>query len=230
MRQGIGRIIAVACLACMAMVIMQTTAVLAIDVGNKWLALGIALLLMVGAIMLFGHAEQRRPEKNSPMLWLLCYLLNSVANGFSVAAFYIHAAFSAAAAELLPCLLPAAALVFMAGALLACFPVRKKWILCFVGIGAAALLVMSFIPAVWPEGYHRSAVLFGSLVAIMYLVVYGVTIGRGARTVLRDIACGSFGALILVTFVVLLIISDGEALDGLDFDLDFPWWKRHKKM
>ena len=229
MRKEFGRVLTVLLAACGAMVAMMMTAPGAMHLGNKWVALAVAATLMIGAITLFGLAEQRRPEKNSPLLWGVCYLLNSVANGFSLAAFYIHAKVTVTAADLLPGTLPAMGVVALAALL--CGLRRKRLALWMTGFLTAALVVTSFIPAMWPVGFPRSAVLFSALAAAMYLAVYGVTIGRGERPVLRDVAYGSFGALIVITFVVLLIISEGEALEGLDVggDIHWPWQKKGRR-
>lgn len=230
MKQKTGRILVVLFLACAAMVIMLLVASQAILIGSKWLTLGVAAALMITAVCVNGAAERRRPGRSSPVLWSLCYLLNSVANGFSVAALYIHTAYEPDVGALLLGLLPCIGLLTIVVVLLWRFPRGKKPILWAAVLLAAGMAGLSFVRGLWPVGFQRNAVLFGALVSIMYLAVYGVNLGREERPVLRDIAYASFGALILVTFVVLVLISDGEVLDGFDFDMDFSWRKKHKKM
>jgi hypothetical protein len=55
------------------------------------------------------------------------------------------------------------------------------------------------------------------LISLFYLCVFGITINHDDRSVFRDISFGGFGSLIIIAVVVIFIISEGEALDGLDF-------------
>lgn len=210
------RVLLVLAFACAAMVIMALVMPLAMKIGNKWMALGAAAAVMIAAISVHCMAYRKKSGRKFPQLWIVCWLMNSAANGLSVAALYIHAEQAVKAGELLQGILPAMALMAAAAAVLACFPARKKLVLWTAGILAAVLAAASWIPAVWDAQPQRSMMLFGALTAIFYLVAYGRVVGREERVLLREVSFGSFGALILVTFAVLVLISDGEALEGLD--------------
>lgn len=230
MRNHNGRVLLVLAFACAAMVIMAAVTPLAMTIGNKWIALGAAAAMTLAAIPVHLLAGHKRPHPYFALLWILCYLMNSVANGLSIAAFYIHAEHAVKTGELLQGTLPAMAVMAVAAAGLLCFPARKKLVLWTAGILAAVLVAASWIPAVWDAQPQRSMMLFGALTAIFYLVVYGRIVGREDRILLREISFGSFGALIIITLVVLVIITDGDALDFADIGGgDSPFANRKKK-
>lgn len=216
MRKHIRRVLTVLAFACAAMVIMTLVTPMAMEIGNKWMALGAAAAVMIAAIPMHCMAHQKQSGRKRPLLWAVCWLMNSAANGLSVAALYIHAEQAVNTGELLQGMLPAMTVMAAVAAVLACFPARKKLVLWTAGILAAVLAVASWIPAVWDAQPQRSMMLFGALVALFYLFVLGRIVGREDRVLMREISFGSFGVLILVTFAVLVIISDGEALEGLD--------------
>lgn len=217
MSQNIKKVLTVLAFACVAMIIMALVTPLAMRIGNKWHALIGAVITMCLAAPICFAAEFQRPKRDLKLLWLLCYLMNSAANGLSVAAFYLHGKHAVSADALLQGLLPAMCVMVVAAMLLIGFPGRKKLALWTGGVLAAALAVMSFVPAVWPIQPQRSAMLFGALIAGLYLFVVGKTIGHENRFTLRDIAIGSFGVLGIITLVVFVILSDGEALEGLEY-------------
>lgn len=228
MKKHTGKVLTVLLAAGMAMVITAVTAPLAMMIGNKWGSLGSAAALMLAAIPVHCLAYRKKTKVTHPHLWLLTYLMNSVASGFSVAAFYLHGSCPVKAGAILLGMLPAMAVMTAASLVLIVLPAHKKLVLWMAGLLAAALAIAAWIPAVWPLQPQRSAMFFGALMAIFYLVTWGLTIGREARPVLRDISFGSFGAAILVGLVVLVIITEGDALDYADFG-DSDIFRRRKE-
>lgn len=230
MRGHAGSVMTVMAFSWVAMVIMTLVAPCAMSIGNKWSALGGAAAMMMAALVVYFVAKRQRTAEVRKLLRLLCYLVNSAANGLSVAAFYMYGSQTIDTVSLLQGTLPGMGVMAVVATLLISFPERKRLALWIGGILSAALVVMSFVPAVWDAQPQRSAMLFGALIAIFYLVAYGLNIGRGERPVLRDVAIGSFGAAIMVGFVVLVIITEGEALDIADVgDVDFSWKKKKTK-
>ncbi|HOB20423.1 MAG TPA: hypothetical protein PK830_02630 [Candidatus Atribacteria bacterium] len=61
--------------------------------------------------------------------------------------------------------------------------------------------------------------LFALISASFFIIVNGLTINND-RLVLKDISYGSFGAFIIITLTVALILSEGEILDGLDIPVE----------
>lgn len=230
MRGHAGSVMTIMAFSWTAMLIMAWVTPCAMAIGNKWVALGGAAAMMLAALVVYLVARFRWPAGVCKPLWLLCHLMNSAANGLSAAALYIHGAQAVDAASLLRGMLPGMGVMAVVAMMLICFPERKKLALWIGGILSAVLVVMSFIPAVWDVQPQRSAMFFGALIAIFYLVAYGMHVGRGEWCVLRDISFGSFGAAMIIGFVVLVIITEGDALDFADLgDLDFSWKKKKTK-
>lgn len=230
MRGHAGNVMTIMAFSWAAMLIMAWVTPCAMAIGNKWVALGGAAATMLVALAVYFVAKRQQQAGVCRLLWLLCYLMNSAANGLSAAALYIHGAQAVEAASLLQGMLPGMGVMAVVATLLICFPEQKKLALGVGDMLSAVLVVMSFIPAVWDVQPQRSAMLFGALIAIFYLVAYGMHVGRGERCVLRDISFGSFGAAMIIGFVVLVIITEGDSLDFADLgDLDFSWKKKKSK-
>lgn len=210
-----------------AMVLIALTAPLLTRIGNQWATLILAAVMMLAAVPVYIVAGKHGREKT--WLWGLCVLMNTVSSSLSVAAFYLHAECAVQAWPLLQGMSPATSVTALAALLLMLCPKQKKPALILAGLLAAVLVVLSLLPAVWPAQPQRSAMLFGTLTAVFYLVADGLTMGRGDRPLLRDLSFGSFGAGLLVGLVVLVIISEGDALDFFDLDLREVFSGRKKK-
>lgn len=226
MKNFSGRALAVLTCAWLAMVMMALTAPLAMRLGNKWAAIGTAAAMMVAAIPLHLAAGKCKTKGRSLFLWGMCYFLNSAANGFSAAALYLHGEISITSGELLVGMLPAGAIMLCASVL--CIAGRKKLALWMGGLLTAALIVASLFPQVWEAQPQRSAMCLAALVAGMYLVALGLL--SGERSCMRTISLVSFGAMMLVAFAVLVIISEGDILDGLDVSGDWPAKKKKQRL
>ncbi len=210
-----------------AMGLIALTAPLLTGIGNQWAALILAAVMMLAAVPV--HIAAGRQGREKSWLWGLCVLMNTASSSLSVAAFYLHAECAVRAWPLLQGMLPAASVTALAALLLMLCPKQKKPALILAGLLAVALVVLSLLPAVWTAQPQRSAMLFGTLTAGFYLVAYGLTMGRGDRPLLRDLSFGSFGAGLLVGLAVLVILSDGDALELFDLDLQELFSGRKKK-
>lgn len=220
--EGAGRIVTVLACSAIAMALLCIVAPLAAslgsalpplpyDIGGEWLALIAAAAVMLAAIPV--HRMGLRGSdlhKRRPWCWVISRLMNSVSGGLAAAALYIHLAQTAETLPMLRTMLPGFAVMCAASLLVACFPGGKKPILCLAAVAAVTLIVLQFVrQGTW------SAV-FGLLTALCDLFALWLTAGCEHRPVLRDVSLGSFGAALLIGFVALAVISDGEALEGLD--------------
>lgn len=222
--EGVGRIVTV--LACsmiemlllcivapLVMLLWSVLPALPFDIGSQWLALIAAAAVMLAAIPVhrMGLRRSRRdPMKRRPWCWVISFLMNSVSGGLAAAALYILLERTVEILPMLNTMLPGLAVMCAASLLVACFPDGKKPILCLAAVAAVTLIVLQFVlQGSW------SAV-FGLLIALFYLFALWLTASYAHRPVLRDVSFGSFGAAMLIAFVVLVVLSDGEALEGLD--------------
>lgn len=181
---------------------------------KEWYGLIPGLILMILAIPFHWMGKKRKGG------YLISFLLNSVANGCSVAAYYVSKNIALHIHSLFLGVLPALGVLLLAYFMLQTFHKTKRvtvTVACIInGVLTIALLVLWIIYG----STHFSFGFFASLISFFYLCVFGITINHDERSVLRDISFGSFGSFIIITIVVIFLLTDGEILDGADFDFD----------
>lgn len=70
---------------------------------------------------------------------------------------------------------------------------------------------------------------FCLLISIYSICVFSVTINHNERSVLKDISYGSFGAFVIITVVIIVILSEGDALEVCDLGVDVGGRKKKGK-
>lgn len=145
-------------------------------------------------------------------LYLISFLLNSIANGLSVSAYYIHTKQKLSIANMLLAILPFIAILAMTLLIYNVFKISKKCSI-ITSVAIDSLLATSAL-VLWivEENLILSFGFFSSLITLFYIMVMGISLNNTERKVLRDISFGSFGSFIIITIVVLCIISEGDAL------------------
>lgn len=183
-------------------------------VCQKWhgLAIGIGLMLLAIPFHCIG--------KKFKWGYLLSFLANAIANGFSVSAYFITQNIPLDLYSLLLAIIPAAGILLLVYFMLQTFHKTKK-VTVTVACILNALLTIAFLVFWIMEGnIIFSFGFFSSLISFFYLCVFGITINHDERSVLRDISFGSFGSFIILTVVVIFILSEGEILEGFDLSGD----------
>ena len=157
--------------------------------------------------------------KGKKMLWgyLASFIINSVASGFVVSAYYLKREIVLDIYNLLIGAIPASAIVFLVHLMLQSFNKTKKVTITVAAIINAVLTITAIVFWIMHGNVVFSFGFFCSLISFFYLCVFGITINHDERAVLRDISFGSFGSFIIISVVVIFILSEGEILDGLDF-------------
>lgn len=181
---------------------------------KEWYGLIPGIILMILAIPFHWMGKKRKH------CYLISFLINSVANSCSVAAYYVSQNIHLELHSLLLGVVPALAVLFLVYLMLQTFHKTKRvtvTVACILnGLLTVGLMVLWIIygSTVFSFGF------FTSLISFFYLCVFGITINHDERSVLRDISFGSFGSFIIITIVVIFLLTDGEILDGADFDID----------
>lgn len=189
-------------------------------VGPAWLTLIAAALVVLGAIPVHCAGTRRRradPKRRQCWWWAVSTGMNAISGGLAVSAFYLHTQRMPELTALLTGLLPGMMLLLLAALLLSLFPAAKKPVLILLAVADAVLIVAQFLH---PAGTW--AAVFGLLSALCGLLALALNAGREGRFLLRDVSRGSFGAAMLIGLVVLVVITEGDALDGLDAGFDLP--------
>ncbi len=194
-------------LAAMGIFILST--LLATSVCAKWYGLIVGIALMIVAIPI--HCQ----GKKSKLFYALSFLVNSVANGFSVSAYYISKSIALNVGDMLKaCLLPVL-ILFLVYFIVQIFPKSKNVVSISVVVISCITLVALLVFWIRQGEVLFSFGFFAVLLSIFTLCVMGVT-ANNTRNVLRDISFGSFGAFVMISVVVLFILSEGEILEGFD--------------
>ena len=154
--------------------------------------------------------------KKMPWGYLASFIINSVASGFVVSAYYLKNQAVLNIYELLIATIPAAAIVFLVYLMLQNFNKAKKITITVAGIINAVLTITAIVFWIMHGNVVFSFGFFCSLISFFYLCVFGITINHDERSVLRDISFGSFVSFIIISVVVIFILSEGEILDGFD--------------
>ncbi len=188
---------------------------------RDYIGIGIGIILMIAAVFchIFG--------KKRPILYLVSYLLNSVGNGLSLSAYYVFREMKVNIVELFASAIPAAACLLIVYLLLGRLGKSKKFTLIIATVTDLALVALAVI--YWIIKGVPSFGFFCLLVALFYICVFGITVNNDSRPFLRDLSFGGFGIFIILTVVVIVIISEGDALDVFDLDLRSDKKKQKKK-
>lgn len=178
---------------------------------TEWLGILAGVLTMGAAIPchLLG--------KKQKFLYFLSFLFNSVGCGFSASAYYTTEKINADLGELFAAALILAVFLF-ASSMLYCFTTEAFTAAC-VTLCVLDALIAAFAVYGWMTDGDAffSFLFFSCLVAFFYIFAIQ-TAAKEYETceIMRTISLHSFGIFILVTVIVILIISEGDGLDGLD--------------
>ena len=161
--------------------------------------------------------------------YLLSFLLNSMGCGCSASAYYLEKHLPVSPVELLLGILPAVGILILADLLLGWLK-EKRRVALWIAAGVDLLCIAGSIVLWILDG--RNSVSFGCfclILALFYLCVLGIPDPQGIRSVLRDISFGSFGVFVAITLLVVVILSEGDAIDGLDLLADGHSQRKKKK-
>lgn len=203
--------------------VLVLSTLLATAVFQKWYGLVVGVVLMLCAIPFHWIG------KTDKWGYLLSFLLNTVANGFSVSAYYLSKSIPLDPYSLLLAAVPAAGVLLLVYLMLQIFGKTKKITVTVACVLNALLTIALAVLWVLYGSVLFSFGFFCSLLSFFYLCVFGITVNHDERSVLRDVSFGSFGTFIILTVVVIFVLSEGDILDGLDFDIGGDGKRKKKK-
>lgn len=195
----------------------------AVFVCSKWYGLIVGTAFMVVAIPL--HIL----GKKCPLLYIFSFMVNFIGCGFSVSAYYLTKGLSLNILELIIAAIPCGAILMLIYLMLQTYSKTKKVTLSIATIINLVLLVVAVVYWIRTGGTFFSFGFFCLLVTLFSICVFGVTINHDERPVLRDISYGSFGAFVILTVVVIVILSEGDILEIGDPGIDIRSRKKKGK-
>ncbi len=178
---------------------------------------------MVGALAVHLRAKGRKG------LYILSYLLNAAGSGCAIGAVWGKASILPPP-ELLAALLPAAVL----GGLICLIPTGtgRFWKVFDGGLGTVlALVLVGMGIYVWNcrDCLTGCTFVFSGLFLLPFPICCK-TLAKLSHERYRYLSFAGFGAFLLIVFAAAFILSEGEILDGLDFDLGGGGKKREKRV
>ena len=107
-------------------------------------------------------------------------------------------------------------------------PRVERWLWRGLIVLYVPLMILGPLMGMFGEAYIGQAnpavnMLSGVLILLSAaLLALALNAGREGRFLLRDVSFGSFGAAMLIGLAVLVVITEGDALDGLDAGFVLP--------
>lgn len=183
---------------------------ISVNLFSKWYGIIASVILMVLAIPF--HIAGRKFN----VLYLIGFFINSIANGCSVSAYYVTKNISFTLYELLISALPALVILLLVYLSLQIYSKTKRFSISISIALISILMIITIIFWIKTNSVFFSFGFFSLLIALFYLGVFGISINHDERAVIRDVSYGSFGSFVMLTVIVIVILSEGCVLDGLD--------------
>ncbi len=179
--------------------------------------------LMIGAVAL--HVCGRK----NPGLYLLAFVVNSFANALVAASYYLSFDLRLTLSYGLQALIPGTILLLLAYVCFGLLQKGRKWTSTILILCNSLLIIAAVV--LWARGdrAYYSLMFFTLLITLIYLIVFSVSVFREGASVRKSFSTGSFGLFALIALVVIILLSEGEALDGIFDGLDFPSSGKKKK-
>ena len=200
-----------------ALCIFSAATLFGISAFEECVGIVIGVAMMIVALLCHNISKLfRSVPRKSKLPYFISFLLNTVACGFSASAYYTVLEINAGVGELFAAALIAALLLAVCAAVY-CF-VSAHTVLCIVfcllDIALGAFAVYGWVTA---ENAFFSFLFFSCIVAFFYIFAIKTAAKKYMRAPLvQTVSLHSFGIFILITFVVLIVLSEGDALDGFD--------------
>lgn len=206
-----------------ALCVFAAATVFGISVFEEWLGIIVGVIIMIAAIPLYRFGKKQK------LLYFLSFLFNSVGCGFSASAYYITQKINAELGELFAAALIAMIFLFVAN-LIYCFTTAAFTSACIIlCVLDTAIAIFAIYGWITEKDAFFSFLFFSTLVAFFYIFAMKKAAQEYETCeIMRTVSLHSFGIFILITFIVILIISEGDGLDSLDFDFGNGKKKKNK--
>lgn len=210
-------------LAILYLVAVATVTVLSAPYCTVWHGILVGVLLIVMAIPLHIFGRKRAA------LYLAGFCLNAVGSGIAIATYYADTQQHLQLADFFLAILPGTVILGLAACLFAVFS-KKENVVSFLFIILHLLLLAGAVYFWVTRGaVYFSFCFFCLLMTLCFQVAIASLASKKEGHWLRALSFAGFGIATLVTFVVILILSEGDALDTLDFDISLGSSRKKKR-
>lgn len=162
--------------------------------------------------MLFGIFIYQLGKMHSLFYWI-AFILNMIGIGLSITAYYVLKAYDLELKDFITAILVSMSLLFVFGGL-TFIPLFKRHLKWMISITILISFVLSLILRLSVDTF--TGLSFYYLNVIYFFMVGIIAVTDSFKEFSREMAWVSFGAFILVSIIVLIILTKGEALSGFD--------------
>lgn len=173
---------------------------------NQWSGIIIgAILLLISGILFF-------QAKKAPKLYILCFGLNMIGVGLSMTTYYVFKAYQLNVEDFMVAIMLSLGLISLFS-----FLTYVKFIARHIKIVLSLLVLGFFIGslALWLSVDEFTGLSFYFLnVAYFYLIAI-MSKNENKKDLYKEMGIVSFGSFFIISFIVLVILSEGEVLQGV---------------
>ncbi|MBQ8496490.1 MAG: hypothetical protein IJ489_03425 [Clostridia bacterium] len=174
------------------------------------------LMLLAIPLHIFG--------KRAKIFYIFSIVLNTFGSAWFCAVYYAKAEKTLSLSELFISLIPAGIILFLTLILLFCAP-KASLVMLAVNFALSIFDIVQWVrlgDTVYSFGFFASVITFMCICAMIALSA------ESEGGALRYGSFAGFGIFIIIAFVVLLILSEGEILDGAIPDFNLPGKRKTK--
>jgi hypothetical protein len=187
---------------------------------DKRIGLVIGVVLMIVGILVYqlGNIHQ--------IFYYLTFLINMIAVGLSITSYYVLKAYSLTSQDFMVAIIISISVLILFS-LLSRVSIIKRHHKLFLTF----FILISFFTSLslWLSSNIFTGLTFYFLNVIYFFMIGIVSSPESFKDIAKEMAWISFGAFILISIIVLIIISEGEALSGFD-GVVFDGEKRKRKV
>lgn len=159
-------------------------------------------------------------------LYYLSFLLNIIGIGFTITCYYVFKSYPLELIDFLTATGLSLLMLIGFGLISATHFYRRHPILY-----TSLIILVSFIVSLslWVSVEGFSGLTFYDLNVVYFLMFGMIAQSEHMRHLTKEMSVASFGAFILVSIIVLIIITEGEAIQSIDLDFSSGYSSRNKK-
>jgi len=174
---------------------------------NEWSGLiigGIVLLISWGIYFV---------SRKIPLLYVLSFVFNMIGVGLSITSYYVFKAYALALEDFMVAYLLAIGLIIIFSLL-----TYVKFLKRHIKFAVSLIVLVSFISslALWMSTDEFTGLSFYFLNVSYFYLIAIMSKNEGRKDLMREMSIVSFGAFFIASFIVLVILSEGDALQLLD--------------
>lgn len=173
---------------------------------DEWAGLIFGVILMIGAIPFYFLG------KKAPILYFITFVINIVGVGLSITCYYIFKQYQLEFIDYATAF-SISLLVLIGFGLISSTRVHKMHPILYTAFFILASFIISL--TLWNSDPGFSGLTFYYLNVSYFFMIGMIAASEDLRELSKMMALISFGAFILVSIIVLFIITEGEAIEGV---------------